>query len=61
MGNNGGPAYHFCSFGTSDGELKVGIFLPVSEQEWELGQEAIVGVPDGVNGLGVRVAINTAL
>lgn len=33
-----GPvSYHFSRFCAADGELEVGIFLPISEEEWEAG------------------------
>ena len=52
------PTHHLCSFCARDRELHVGIFLPISEEEREFGEEAIVGMACGGDGLGVRVTID---
>lgn len=54
-------AYHLCSFSASDREFKIGIFLPVSEKKREFGEEAIVRVANGGNGLGIGIAIDATL
>lgn len=55
------PTHHLCSFCAGDRELHVGIFLPVSEEERKLGEEAIVGMACGSDGLGVRVTVDATL
>lgn len=54
-------AYHVRSLGAGDGKLQVGIFLPITEQQRELGQEAVVNIAHGGDGLGVGVAVDSAL
>ena len=49
--------YHFSRFSAGNGEFEVGIFLPVSKEQRELGEEAVVGVTRRRNGLRARVAI----
>lgn len=51
-------AYHLCRFSASYRELQIGIFLPVTEQKWELGEKAIIGVARSGDGLGVGVAVD---
>jgi hypothetical protein len=55
------PSYHVRCFCTRDGELQVGIFLPVSEQQGEFSQEPIVDVSDSCYGLRIGVAIDSTL
>ena len=52
--------YHFGGLGTSDCELEISIFLPVAEEERELGKEAIVGFSGGGDGLWAGVATQFA-
>jgi len=52
--------YQFGGFSTSDGKIEVGILLPVSKQQRKLGEEAVVDVADGADGLGAGVAVDTA-
>jgi hypothetical protein len=65
--NGGGDASntpfvnHVRCFCTRDGELQVGIFLPVSEQQGEFSQEPIVDVSDSCYGLRIGVAIDSTL
>lgn len=49
--------HHFSRFSASNGKFQVGIFLPVSEQEWELGEESIIGISCGSNCLRAGVSI----
>lgn len=51
---------HLCSFRACDVEFEVGVLLPVSEEERELGKEAIVGVSEGREGLRARAAVQAA-
>ena len=53
--------HHLRCFRSSDRELQIGIFLPVSEQEREFCEEAVIVVADGVDSLRVGVAIDTTL
>jgi hypothetical protein len=43
--------HHICSLSPSNGEFEVGIFLPVSEEEREFAEEAVVDVSGGGDGL----------
>ena len=52
-------SYHISCLGPRDGEFHVGIFFPVSEQQGELGEETIVDIASGRDGLGVGVAVNS--
>lgn len=52
-------SYQLCSLRTSDGELQVGIFLPITKEKGEFGKEAVVDISSGSNGLRIRVAIET--
>lgn len=53
--------HHFCRFGSRDVELRVGILLPVSEQEWKFGEESVVGVAKSGQRLRTGIAIEVAL
>lgn len=55
----GTRSYHLCGFGSCDGKLQIGIFLPISEEERELCEEAIISVSCSGNCLWARVAIET--
>lgn len=61
LGNDPGKPYHLCSFGAGDGELKVGVFFPVSEKERELGQETVIGISHGGDSLRIGVAVDPTL
>jgi hypothetical protein len=52
--------YHIRSFGSGDGEFQIGIFLPVSEQQRELGQEPVVDVAHCGYRLRVGVAVDAS-
>ena len=52
---------HFGRLRPRDGELQVCILLPVSEQEWELGEEAIVELPGCGDRLGTGIAVEATL
>lgn len=52
--------HHLGRLGAADGELEIGIFLPVSEEEREFGEEAVVDVADELNGRRAGVAGDTA-
>ena len=54
-------AHHLCRFWAGDIKLHVGVLFPVSEQEGELEQEAIVGISKCRKGLRARVSVETAL
>jgi hypothetical protein len=49
-------AYHFSRLRAANRELEIGIFLPVSEKEGELVEEAVVDVAHELDGRGTRVA-----
>lgn len=49
--------YHLGRLGPRDVELEVGIFFPVAEQQWELEEEAIVGIAERCQGLRAGVAV----
>ena len=51
---------HLRSLGTANRELQVGILLPVSEEERDLGEEAVVDVANQLDGGWARVARNAA-
>lgn len=53
-------SYHFRSLSAGDGELEVGILLPVAEKQREFAQEAIVDTPESRDGLGTRVPVDAA-
>ena len=46
-------------FGSSNRELEVGVFFPVSEKEGELGEKAVVDVSGGGDSGWIGVAIQT--
>jgi len=46
----GGKAYHLSSLGAANSELEICVLLPVSEEERELGQEAVVDVAHKLDG-----------
>lgn len=52
--------HHLRGLRTSDGELDVRILLPVSEEQWELGQEAVVHGARGLDGGWGGVAVQTS-
>jgi hypothetical protein len=52
---------HLSSLGTTNGELQVGILLPVSEEQREFGEEAVVDVANQFDGGWIRIAGDTAL
>lgn len=52
---------HLGRLGAANGELEVGILLPVSEEERELGQEAVVHVAHQFDGGWAGVAGDAAL
>lgn len=47
---------HLGRFRACDCKLEVGIFLPVSEEEWEFEEESVVGVAEGGERLRAGVA-----
>lgn len=51
---------HFSGFGASDGELKVGVFLPISVEQRELAEKEVVDVAHEFNGGWVRVTSHAA-
>lgn len=51
--------HHFSRLGPADGKLQIGIFLPVSEEEGEFGEEAVVHIADQFNCRRAGVAGNT--
>jgi hypothetical protein len=51
---------HLSSLGTANGELQVGILLPVAEEQRELGEEAVVDVANQFDGGWVRIAGDAA-
>lgn len=53
--------HHLCGLGAGYLKLEVGVFLPVSEEERELGEKAVVGVAGGCNSLGTGVAVQATL
>jgi hypothetical protein len=53
--------YHLSSFCSGNGELQVCIFLPVPEEERELGKESIVDFASRRDGLGTGISIETTL
>jgi hypothetical protein len=53
--------HHLGRLGAADGKFEVGVLLPVPEEERELGEEAVVGIADQLDGRGTRVARNAAL
>jgi hypothetical protein len=52
---------HLCGFRTSNVELGVGVLFPVSEQEWELREEAVVGVAESGQRLRAGIAVQVPL
>jgi hypothetical protein len=52
---------HLSSLGAADGELQIGILLPVSEEERELGKEAVVDIANQFDSGWARVAGDAAL
>lgn len=52
--------YHICCFGSRDGEFQIRIFLPVPKEQRELGEESIVHVSCGCDGLGVGIAVDAS-
>lgn len=54
-------AYHFCCFCSSDRKFHVGIFLPITEEEGESGEESIIDVSSRRDSLRARVAVETTL
>jgi hypothetical protein len=52
--------YHFGGLGARNVELEVRILLPVAEEQRKLEEEAIVRVAEGRQGLGTRVAVESA-
>ena len=53
--------YHFCRFGSCYRELKFRIFLPITEEQWELGQEAVVDISCCSYGLWTRIPVYAPL
>jgi hypothetical protein len=53
--------YHFSSFRSRNGEFEVGVFLPISEQQWELCQETIIHASHVGYGFETRTAIKSPL
>jgi hypothetical protein len=51
-GRNTALVDHVCCLCASNGELLVGVFLPVAEEEGELCEEAVVHVAHELNGRG---------
>lgn len=49
-------AYHLSGLSAGERELLVGILLPVSKEQWELGKEPVVGCANGCDGLGAGIA-----
>ena len=43
-------AYHFSRLGAANRELEIGILLPVSEEEGEFVEEAVVDVANKLDG-----------
>lgn len=54
-------AYHVRSLCSRHRELQIGILLPVTEEQGELGQKPVVCASDSCNGLRVGVAIDSTL
>lgn len=52
-------AHHVCSFTPGDREFQIGIFLPVSEQQRELGEKPIIGMAHCGDCLRVGVPVDT--
>lgn len=52
--------YHICCFRTGNGKFQVGVLLPISKQQGELGQEAVVDISYGGDSLRVGVAIDSS-
>jgi hypothetical protein len=52
--------YHLGRLSAANGELQVGVFLPVAEEERELGEEAVVDVADELDGRRAGVARDAA-
>ena len=52
--------YHLSRLGVANREFEIGIFLPVSEKERELGKEAVVDVANEFDGRWARVARDAA-
>jgi len=53
--------YHFGGLGASNREFQIGILLPVSKQERELGKEAVIRVPGCRNCLWTRIPVQASL
>ena len=53
--------HHLSRLGARTVELHIGILFPVSEQERELEEESVVGIAEGSEGLGARVAVQATL
>lgn len=52
--------YHLGSLCAANRELEVGILLPVTEEQWKLGEKAVVDVADKLDDRGTGVAGDTA-
>lgn len=51
--------HHLGSLGPGHGKLQVGILLPITKQQRELGQESIICASDCGDGLRTRVAVDS--
>lgn len=61
VGAKGYKTYHVRCFGASDREFQIGVLLPVSEKQRELGQKSVVNISRGGDGLRIRVAVDSPL
>jgi hypothetical protein len=52
---------HLCGFGAGNGKFEIGIFLPVSKEERVAGEEAVVGISEGSDGLWAGIASESTL
>lgn len=53
--------HHLSRLGARNIELHIGILFPVSKQERELEEESVVGIAEGSESLGARVAVQATL
>jgi hypothetical protein len=52
---------HLSCLCATNRELEIGIFLPISKEQWELVQKAVVDVAHQLDGRGTRVPGDAAL
>ena len=60
-GHKSFKTYHICRFSARNRKLQIGIFLPVSKEQRELGEESIINASCCRDGLGIGIAVDASL